>query len=151
MKSDLAIVGAGPAGLIAAIFAAQRGIETLVIERNSTAGRKLLKTGRGRCNLTHEATVEEFVRDCEPFGRFLKHGLYTFGPGQVRHFFQEHGLDTKVEPSGCVFPVTDRASDVKAVLLEQAKRTGVRFVYGRRVYRGRKRNTEFVLKSDNEI
>ncbi|RKY06409.1 MAG: hypothetical protein DRP66_08865, partial [Planctomycetota bacterium] len=117
---------------MAGVFAGRAGADVVIVERNTTAGRKLLRTGRGRCNLTHEATVAEFVRACEPFGRFLKHSFYTFGPGEVREFFGAHGLETKVEPSGCVFPATDRATDVKNVLLEQAKCAGVRFLYARR-------------------
>ncbi len=148
MKCDICIIGAGAAGLMAGIFAGRAGADVVIVERNTTAGRKLLRTGRGRCNLTHEATIEEFVRACEPFGRFLKHSFYTFGPGEVRDFFGEHGLETKVEPSGCVFPVTDRATDVKNVLLAQAKLAGVRLVYGRRAYPVEKAGSGFVVKGD---
>lgn len=149
MKTQLCIVGAGPAGLMAAIFAARRGIRTLVVERNSTAGRKLLKTGRGRCNLTHVGTPEELARACEPYGRFLKHAFYTFGPDRVRRFFHEQGLETKVEADGCVFPLSDRATDVKAVLLDAAARAGVRFIYGRRVFPMAKEPDGFILHSED--
>lgn len=150
MRCDVCIVGAGAAGLMASIFAARRGADVVVVERNTTAGRKLLRTGRGRCNITHQASVEEFVRACEPYGRFLKHSLYTFGPEQVREFFAEHGLDTRVEPSGCVFPVTDRATDVKNVLLAQAKDAGVRLVYGRLAYPVQKSESGFIVKCDGD-
>jgi len=148
MKCDICIIGAGAAGLMAGVFAGRAGADVVIVERNTTAGRKLLRTGRGRCNLTHEATVAEFVRACEPFGRFLKHSFYTFGPDQVRKFFADHGLETKVEPSGCVFPVTDRATDVKNVLLARAKLAGVRFVYGRRANPVEKADDGFVVKGD---
>jgi len=133
VKTELCVIGAGPAGLMAAIMAGRRGIRTWIVERNPTAGRKLLKTGRGRCNLTHVGRPEDLTRACEPYGRFLRYAFHTFGPDVVRRFFHEHGLQTKVEADGCVFPVTDRAADVKAVLLEQARRAGARFVFGRRI------------------
>ncbi len=150
MKCGLCVVGAGAAGLMAGVFAGRAGADVVIVERNTTAGRKLLRTGRGRCNLTHEATIAEFVRACKPFGRFLKHSLYAFGPQQIREFFREHGLETKVEPSGCVFSATDRASDVKNVLLEQVKCAGVRFLYGRRVHAIQKQDDGFLLKSDKD-
>ena len=134
--------------MMAGIFAGRAGADVVIVERNTTAGRKLLRTGRGRCNLTHEAAVEEFVRACDPYGRVLKHSLYTFGPSHLREFFGKHGLETKVEPSGCVFPITDRATDVKNVLLAQAKLAGVRFVYGRRAYPVEKAAGGFVVKGD---
>ncbi|HLB73030.1 MAG TPA: NAD(P)/FAD-dependent oxidoreductase [Sedimentisphaerales bacterium] len=76
MKTDVCIIGAGPAGLCASIFAAQAGAKTLILERNTTAGRKLLRTGRGRCNLTHTGSVDDFAKAYGPSGRFLKHSLH---------------------------------------------------------------------------
>ncbi len=133
MQCDICIIGAGAAGLMAGIFAARAGADALVIEQNSTAGRKLLKTGRQRCNLTHAGSVEDFVGAYSPFGRFLKHSLYEFTPAEVRQFFADNGLETITESTGCVFPVTNRATDVKQTLLNVAKRAHVRFVYGRGV------------------
>ena len=151
MQCEVCIVGAGAAGLLAAVFAGRAGASVGVGERNTTAGNKLLRTGRQRCNLTHEATIEEFVRACEPFGRFLKHSFYTFSPQATRKFFHQHGLKTKVEPSGCVFPVSDRATDVKRVLLEQARDAGVRFMYGRRVcHRIWRQDGRFVVKAGDD-
>ena len=151
MQCEVCIVGAGAAGLMAAVFAGRAGANVVVVERNTTAGNKLLRTGRQRCNLTHEATIEEFVRACEPFGRFLKHSFYTFSPQATRKFFHQHGLKTKVEPSGCVFPVSDRATDVKRVLLEQARDAGVRFMYGRRVcHRIWRQDGRFVVKAGDD-
>lgn len=152
MICDVCIIGAGAAGLMAAVFAGRAGADVVVVERNTTAGRKLLRTGRGRCNLTHEATIEDFVRACEPCGRFLKHSLYTLSPHETRRFFHQHGMPTKVEGAGCVFPASDRATDVKNVLLEQAKGAGVRFVYGRRAFfRIGRRDCRFLVKAGDEV
>ncbi|MCK4960581.1 MAG: NAD(P)/FAD-dependent oxidoreductase, partial [Planctomycetes bacterium] len=118
IKCDVCVIGGGGAGLMAGIFAAKAGARTMIIEANPTAGRKLLRTGRGRCNLTHTGSIDDFVRAYGPFGRFVQHSLYEFSPDDVRAFFAEKGLRTKVEKNGCVFPITDRAADVKRILVD---------------------------------
>lgn len=135
MKADICIIGAGPAGLMTAVTAAKSGAGVLVAESNSSAARKLLVTGRQRCNITHDAGINDFVRAYGTCGRFLKHALHTFSPGDTRQYFRRHGLETKVENSGCVFPVSNRAADVKNVLLKLAKENNIRFVYGKPVER----------------
>jgi len=131
MKYDVCIMGGGAAGLMAAVFAAQAGAKTAVIEKNASISRKLLKTGRGRCNLTHTGTIEDFVREYDFCGRFLKHSLFEFTPDAVRQFFAQKGLATKLEKDGCVYPITDRATDVSRILFDTARRAGAIFVHGR--------------------
>jgi predicted Rossmann fold flavoprotein len=133
MKTDIAVIGAGPAGLFTAITAARFGAKTTIIEKNSSAGRKLLKTGRTRCNITHTGTVRDFIKVYGQFGRFLQHALYEFSPENLRKYLAQNNLKTKVENNGCVFPVTDRATDILRVLLYDAKKENVRFLYGRNV------------------
>lgn len=135
MDTDVCIVGAGPAGLMAAVFAAQKGARTTVVEANTTAGRKLLRTGGGRCNLTHCDTAKEVITAYGTCGRFLRHCLHEFPPQAVMQFFADRGLETEVEKDGCVFPVGGRAADVRDVLLAEAKSLSVRFVYDRTVER----------------
>lgn len=130
METQICIIGAGPAGLTAAVFGAGQGASVCVVERNPTAGRKLLKTGRGRCNLTHTGSIEEFVRAYGTCGRFLKPALYAFSPQQVREFFHSRNVPTQEEKDGCVFPVSNRASDVCQCLLGTARQLGVRFAFG---------------------
>ncbi|MFA5784165.1 MAG: FAD-dependent oxidoreductase, partial [Phycisphaerae bacterium] len=103
MKSDICIIGAGPAGLFAAIWAAQNGADVLIIERNTSAGRKLLRTGRGRCNITHSGSITDFIKAYGRGGRFLRHSLYEFSADDLRKYFAARGLKTKVEKDGCVF------------------------------------------------
>jgi predicted Rossmann fold flavoprotein len=150
MKTDVSIIGAGPAGLCAAIFAAQAGAKTIVLERNTTACRKLLRTGGGRCNLTHTGSVEDFVRAYGPFGRFLKHSLYEFSADDLRRYFAQRGLPTKAEKEGCIFPDTDRASDVARVLLDHAQMLSVRFLYGKTARSIEKKQDGFVALADTE-
>jgi predicted Rossmann fold flavoprotein len=145
MKTDVCIVGAGPAGLFASIFAAEGGAKTIVVERNTTACRKLLHTGRSRCNLTHSGSVEDFVRSYGLFGRFLRHSLYEFSAEDLRRYFARRGLRTKEEKNGSVFPVTERASDVAAVLLDHARKLSVRFLYGRKVRSIEKEQDSFAI------
>jgi predicted Rossmann fold flavoprotein len=147
MKTEVAIVGAGPAGLMAAIASATGGAETVVVEANPSAGRKLLRTGRGRCNLTHTGSVDEFVKAYGPFGRFLSHSLHEFSPQHLRSYLARYGLKTRVEDNGCIFPITDRATDVLKILLADAKGLSVRFIYGRKVLGIEKGPDGFVVRT----
>jgi hypothetical protein len=133
MESDVSIIGAGPAGLMAAIFAAefrQRRTKTIIFEANTAAGRKLLLTGGGRCNITHDCDIKDFARAFGEKQRFVQHCLYEFSPQDLRKFFADSGLSTKVQEDGCVFPVSEKSSDVREVLVARANRAGVQFLYG---------------------
>jgi len=150
MKCDVCVIGAGPAGLTAAIFAAKSGASVTIVESNSTAGRKLLRTARGRCNLTHSGSVEDFVEAYNPFGRFLKHCLYEFSADDFRSFLTDLGLQSKEEKNGCVFPITNRACDVNRVLVDCARRKKVRFIYGKKVVSAEKHLDGFSVKTQGE-
>jgi predicted Rossmann fold flavoprotein len=133
MRAEICIIGAGPAGLMASIFAAKEGARTMVIEANTSPGRKLLLTGAGRCNLTHQALPRQLIREFGAKGKFLSYALYQFPPEKVQNFFAGLGLRTKLEKDGCVFSDTDQAIDVRDALVNQAKKLGVKFLYGKRV------------------
>jgi predicted Rossmann fold flavoprotein len=149
MKFDVCIIGAGPAGLTAALCAARAGAKTAVMEAGATAGRKLLKTGRSRCNLTHTGSVNDFVKAYGFCGRFLRHSLHVFSSEDVRKFFADNGLETKVEKAGCVFPITDRAAEVKRILVDNVRRLGVKFFYGKKVESIRKTVEGFLIEPCN--
>jgi len=151
MKTEICIIGAGPAGLTAAIFAAQAGAHTTVIEANTTPGRKLLLTGAGRCNLTHKTDPAELVRTLgPPQGRFLSYCLYKFSPQDVLDFFASLGLKIRTEQDGCVFPASDRASDVRDALIKRAKKLGVNFLYGSRAGNITKQADTFIVHIPKE-
>jgi len=135
---------------MAAIFAAEAGARTTVIEANTNPGRKLLLTGAGRCNLTHQAEPREFVRAFGTKGRFLSYALYQFPPQEVLNFFARLGLRTKLEKDGCVFSATDRAGDVRDTLVDRARKLGVTFIYGRRVGGITKEAGAFVILASTE-
>jgi len=135
---------------MAAIFAAEAGARTTVIEANTSPGRKLLLTGAGRCNLTHQAEPREFVRAFGTKGRFLSYALYQFPPQEVLNFFARLGLRTKLEKDGCVFSATDLAGDVRDTLVDRARKLGVTFIYGRRVGGITKEAGAFVVLASTE-
>jgi predicted Rossmann fold flavoprotein len=151
MEPAVCIIGAGPAGLISAIFAAKAGAKVVVIEKNSTAGRKLLLTGGGRCNLTHVGTVDEFVKVYGKAGRFLRHCLYEFSPDATRKFFAESGVATKVDEDGCVFPVGQHAGDVGDALLRECQKLNVRLMFGRGVRKIEKGVGHFQIHSSGDV
>ena len=129
MKTHICIIGAGPAGLAAAIFSARQGVQTIVLEGNAVAGRKLLITGGGRCNLTHQIEPEELVRLLGKMGRFLSYAFYEYPPRYICDFFANIGVKTKIEKDGCIFPASYKAKQVRDSLVSEAKQHGVIFLY----------------------
>jgi predicted Rossmann fold flavoprotein len=123
---DLIVIGAGPAGLIAAGKAAERGKEVLLLEKNEQVGKKILITGKGRCNLTNDCEIEEMINNFPDTGKFLYSALYTFSNWQLRSFFADLGVETKVERGARVFPVSNDAADIVAALKRYINKTGVK-------------------------
>jgi predicted Rossmann fold flavoprotein len=151
MRTNICIIGAGPAGLMASIHCAIANAETVVVESNTVAGKKLLQTGGGRCNLTHLASPNEIVRAFGPKGRFLSYCLHRFTPEQVRQFFGELGLESRVEQDGCVFPASDRAADVRDCLIQHAKDLDVRFYFDKSVKRIVQEGSSFAIHTGSEV
>ncbi len=149
MASGICIIGAGPAGLMAAIHASAHPAPTLVIESNIAAGRKLLLTGGGRCNFTHAAGPEELAKAFGPMGRFLRHSFYELSPDEIREFFHSRGVASFVEADGCVFPASNRAADICNVLVQEAQKQGVRIQYQSRVRDLAAEGSAFRLDFDN--
>ena len=125
VEYDLIVIGAGAAGLIAAGRAAKRGREVLLLEKNEQVGKKILMTGKGRCNLTNDCAVEEIIKNFPETGKFLYSALYTLNSWQLRSFFADLGVETKVERGARVFPVSDSAADIVKALKRYINQTGV--------------------------
>lgn len=125
MIYDGIIVGGGPAGLFAAITAAGRGQKVLLLERNDRLGKKLLITGKGRCNVTNNCDTSEVLRNIPRNGRFLYSALTEFPPSRIMDFFEENGCSLKTERGNRVFPVTDRSASILDCLKESAHKAGV--------------------------
>jgi predicted Rossmann fold flavoprotein len=132
-KYDVLVIGAGPAGLLAAGKAAESGAKVLVIERMRQPGRKLLITGKGRCNITNMASISEFISHVHPNGKFLKSAFSRFFSGDIIALLSDHGLETITERGERVFPVTNKASDVLNALLRWLHKNHVEFRYDCRV------------------
>ncbi len=132
-KYDIIVIGAGPAGLLAAGKAAESGAKVLVIERMRQPGRKLLITGKGRCNITNMAPVPEFLSKVHPNGKFLKSAFSRFFSGDIIGLLKEYGLETITERGERVFPASNKASDVLNALLRWLNKYHVEFRYESRV------------------
>lgn len=130
-KAEFVVVGGGPAGMMCAYTAASRGIDTLLLEPNRQLGRKLRITGKGRCNITNNCDIKEFMRNIPADGRFLYSVLNRFPPEAVITFFEQHGLNVKTERGNRVFPVSDNANDVAGTMAHICERAGVRVVHER--------------------
>ncbi len=119
------VIGGGPAGIMAAGIAAHRGNSVVLCEKNDRLGRKLLISGKGRCNITNDTDIEGLIENTPGNGNFLYSAFYTFSNQDLIEFFMEFGLETKVERGGRVFPVSDSAKDVVAALMRFLNKNNV--------------------------
>ncbi|MDD4005308.1 MAG: NAD(P)/FAD-dependent oxidoreductase [Elusimicrobiaceae bacterium] len=127
--ANIAIIGGGPAGLMAAGRAAELGAAVTLIEKNSTPGRKLLLTGGGRCNVTSSSSLKQFVAAFGDNGNFLYRALAAFSPAELIKFLKSRGVPTRTDPDGKIFPSNDRASSVLAALKSFAAGSGVKILH----------------------
>lgn len=125
MKADVIVIGAGPAGMMAAYAAAGQGADVLLLEKNEKTGRKLRITGKGRCNLTNNSDVREVMANIPGESRFLYSALTAFPPERVMGFFEDHGLPLKTERGKRVFPQSDQANDVANLMQRLCRESGV--------------------------
>lgn len=121
---DAVIVGAGAAGLMSAIHAAERGRRVLLLEKGRKPGVKILMSGGTRCNITHDCDARGIVAAFGPNGKFLHSALAALGPRETVEFFHAEGVPTKIEETGKIFPVSNRAVDVLDALLRRLRRSG---------------------------
>ena len=116
---------------MAAITAARSGAEAVLIERNDACGKKLRITGKGRCNVTNDCSVQEFLQNVPSNPRFLYSALGRFDTRDTQDFFESEGVPLKVERGRRVFPVSDKAEDIVRVLHNACKNSGVKIIHGR--------------------
>jgi predicted Rossmann fold flavoprotein len=131
MKADIIVIGGGAAGCMAAISAADSGASVLLLERNQKLGRKLYITGKGRCNLTNDCSVEEVLKNTPRNGKFLYSAMSKLPPSGVKAFFEKLGVPLKTERGNRVFPISDKATDIIDALLLELRRKGVAIVQER--------------------
>lgn len=147
---DVAVVGAGPAGVMAAIRAGGCRKKVILIERNSSLGKKLLITGKGRCNLTNTASVNEFIGKFGENGEFLRTAFFVFFNEELMDFFESRGLSLKIERQGRVFPGDDRALSVIGILEKALSKNGVDIIYNSRISEIKKENERFRLEIEGK-
>lgn len=128
---DGIVVGGGPAGMFAAITAAELGQRVLLLERNDRLGRKLLITGKGRCNVTNDCSAQDVLQNTPRNGRFLYSAMTAFPPERTKAFFESHGCPLKTERGNRVFPVSDKAVSVLDCLRRELRRQNVTLRTGR--------------------
>ena len=121
----IAVIGGGPAGMMAAISAAKEGKEVHLYEKNEKLGKKLYITGKGRCNLTNASDMEEIMKNVVTNPKFLYSAFYTMSNNDVIQMFEKAGVRTKIERGNRVFPASDRSSDVISGLIKLLKKNGV--------------------------
>lgn len=125
MNYDVAVIGGGPAGMFAAITAAKQGKRVLLLERNERLGKKLLITGKGRCNVTNDCDSTQILQNIPRNGRFLYSAMTEFPPKRIMDFLESAGCPLKTERGNRVFPVSDRSQSVLDVLQKELRRNGV--------------------------
>lgn len=131
--ADVIVIGGGAAGLLAATRAGERGLRTLLLEKNRRPGVKILMSGGTRCNLTQHTDAAGIARAFGAQGPFLRSALAALPPGDLVRLVEEEGVPTKVEPTGKIFPVSDRASDILMSFERRLERSGARLLPERNV------------------
>lgn len=129
LSADAVVIGGGAAGMMCSAVAAERGLDVILIEPNKILGRKLRITGKGRCNVTNNCDIREFLNNIPGDGRFLYSALNRLSPRDTMELFESLGLHLKTERGNRVFPVSDNANDVAGTLQRYMNRAGVRVIH----------------------
>ncbi len=125
MNNKVAVIGGGPSGMIASAFAAKNGNDVTLFEKNEKLGKKLFLTGKGRCNITNSAPIDDFLKNIPKNPRFLYSAFNNFTNEDIIKIIESNGVATKVERGGRVFPQSDKSSDVIKALTQFVKKSGV--------------------------
>lgn len=130
---DVIVVGAGPAGLIAAGRAAELGGRVLILEKMRLPGRKLLITGKGRCNITNDSSIAEFIKHVYPDGRFLRNAFSKFFSDDIIQLLEKYGVESILERGGRYFPASNKSKDVLDAFLKWLNELKVELITGHKV------------------
>ena len=135
------VIGGGPAGMLAAISSAKMGNEVTILEKINMLGKKLLITGKGRCNITSSIPIDEFIKNIPGNGMFMYSSFNNFDNTDIIQMLEKEGIKTKVERGNRVFPVSDSSKDVQQALIKILKKLNVKVVLNAKV--------EEILVEDN--
>jgi hypothetical protein len=147
---DLIVVGAGPAGLFCGMNSSGKDERVLIIEKKRSPGNKLLVSGSGRCNLTHDGEIRSFFGHYGGHGRFLRPALLGFSNLDLVSFFEDRGLTMTIQEGGKIFPETQRSRDVLDVLVDECRAMNVDIECGKAVTSITKSGDEFVVTAGDE-
>lgn len=142
---DVIVIGAGPAGIMAAYSAASRGLSVLILEKNEKIGKKLFLSGKGRCNITNNSDISEFFDKVVHNPKFLMSAFYSFPNTELLSLLNKFGLATKAERGGRVFPVSDKSSDVLKTLDKMLDSVRVSRKFENNVAQIEKKADEFII------
>ncbi len=148
MKSDVIVIGGGPAGMYAAITAAQQGSQVILLEANDRLGKKLLITGKGRCNVTNNCSAQEVMQNTPRNGKFLFSALENCPPAKVMGFFENNGCTLKTERGNRVFPVSDRSQSILECLRNALYKNCVKILTAKAMEILTENNTVTGVKTD---
>lgn len=138
------VIGGGPAGMMSAIASSQNGNEVILIEKNESLGKKLLITGKGRCNITSSLPMDEFIKNTPGNGMFLYSCFNTYTNQDIINFLESQGLKVKEERGNRIFPITDKSKDVLECFEKKLKELNVKINYQTQV-------TELLKNQENQI
>ena len=138
------VIGGGPAGMMAAITSAKNGDNVTLLEKNKSLGKKLLITGKGRCNITSSLPMDEFIKNTPGNGMFLYSAYNSFTNQDIIKFLNEQGLKVKEERGNRIFPVTDKSKDVLDCFEKKLKSLNVKIMYDTKV-------TDVLVNENNEV
>jgi Predicted flavoproteins len=147
--AKVGVIGAGPSGIIASCVAANRGHEVVLFEKNSMIGKKLLITGKGRCNITNSSPIDEFFDNIVTNPQFLYSSLYTFTNDMLLDLLREYGLEVKIERGNRVFPVSDKSLDVNKALERYLLKSKVKLLLKSKVTDVYCDESKFKIEIDN--
>lgn len=145
------VIGSGPSGLMCAIKASEKGHDVTILEKNEKAGKKIYITGKGRCNVTNNCDVNEFMKNVVRNNRFLYSSINTFKPSDTINFFETRGVKLVTERGNRVFPLSYKASDITRCLLDECNKNKVRIYYHTAISKIEKNNDQFTIYYNNGL
>ena len=149
-REKIICIGAGASGLFFALNCADEDHEVMLIDSNSKVGRKMYISGKGRCNITNDCDVKEFISNVVRNPRFLYSAINSFKPADTIAFFNEHGCPLKTERGNRVFPVSDRAADIIDCLYNECKKRKVKFCFEEKVKTVNRNTDGFMIRTDKK-
>ena len=145
------IIGGGPAGMLAAISSARNGNKVTILEKMDMLGKKILVTGKGRCNITSSLPIDDFIKNIPGNGMFMYSSFSNFDNQDILNILKNEGVETKIERGNRIFPVSDKADDVRKALIRVVKKLGVNIILNAKVKEIlMKEEEDFILKEKEQ-